>query len=188
MIDVLKDCKSFKRIRTLQGSAAALFTHKQVCICTQTYTPTTKTHCDKPSDVLQGDLNCFVLLKELHLPIPVPLCPVWPMQCGTKGMQKKVAWEARVFRKFSPSVQTQHFAVRKGWLGEIRLFSRNPLSSLTHGVAGVLAVLLVCLPESHQPASGDASSNFPRAPTFLKGQGTFIFLLFSSFKIQKNFD
>lgn len=105
-----------------------------------------------------------------------------------KGMQKKGTWEARVVWKFSPSVQTQHFAVRKGWLGEIRLFSRNPLSSLTHGVAGVLAVLLVCLPESHQPAPGDASSDFPRAPTFLKGQGTFIFLLFSSFQIQKNFD
>lgn len=42
--------------------------------------------------------------------------------------------------------------------------------------------------EFHQPASGDASSDFPRAPTFLKGQGTFILLLFSSFKIQTNFD
>lgn len=91
MIDVLKDCKSFKRIQTLQGSAAALFTHKRVCICMHAYTPTTKTHCDKPSDILQGDLNCFVLLKELHPPVPVPLCPVWPMQGGTKGMQKKGA-------------------------------------------------------------------------------------------------
>lgn len=106
---------------------------------------------------------------------------------GTKGMQKKGTWEGRVVQKFSPNVQTQRFAVGKGWLGEIKLFSRNPLSSLTHGMAGVLAVLLVCLP-SVPPTCLWGCQLLPGAPTFLKGQSTFIFLLFSSFKIQKNFD
>lgn len=33
-----------------------------------------------------------------------------------------VTWEARVVKKLDPNVQTQHFAVGKGWLGEIKLF------------------------------------------------------------------